>query len=81
MGLVDKNLSMRRQDDAPLRRHLTRFNIFYYCLSGSYGWIDADGFLRLRDYIADDQGYRILKSKTVFVGHNRPIEVRNTLIV
>lgn len=40
---------------------------------GSYGWVDADGFLRLRDYIADGQGYRILKTKNIFVGKDRPI--------
>lgn len=31
--------------------------------------------MRQKDYIADDKGYRILKSKTVFVGINRPIQV------
>ncbi|XP_045764198.1 uncharacterized protein LOC123866592 isoform X1 [Maniola jurtina] len=40
---------------------------------GTTGWVGADGFLRLQDYIADDQGYRIYKSKTVYVGENRPI--------
>ncbi|KAI5631965.1 hypothetical protein NE865_15308 [Phthorimaea operculella] len=40
---------------------------------GSTGWVDANGFLRMQDYIADDQGYRIYKSKTVYVGLNRPI--------
>ncbi|XP_028032376.1 uncharacterized protein LOC114244690 [Bombyx mandarina] len=40
---------------------------------GTTGWVGADGFLRLQDYIADDQGYRIYKSKTVYVGQNRPI--------
>ncbi|XP_017786818.1 PREDICTED: cell surface glycoprotein 1 [Nicrophorus vespilloides] len=40
---------------------------------GSYGWIDSDGFLRLRDYIADNAGYRILRTKNVYVGRNRPI--------
>ncbi|CAH2075254.1 unnamed protein product, partial [Iphiclides podalirius] len=40
---------------------------------GTTGWVGADGFLRLQDYIADDQGYRIYKSKTVYVGLNRPI--------
>lgn len=37
---------------------------------GSYAWIDADGILRQRDYIADNAGYRILKSKNIFVGRN-----------
>ncbi|XP_049865953.1 uncharacterized protein LOC126366755 [Pectinophora gossypiella] len=40
---------------------------------GSTGWVGADGYLRLQDYIADNQGYRIYKSKTVYVGLNRPI--------
>lgn len=40
---------------------------------GTSGWVGADGYLRLQDYIADDQGYRIYKSKTVYVGENRPI--------
>ncbi|CAG9814186.1 unnamed protein product [Phaedon cochleariae] len=37
---------------------------------GTYAWIDADGMLRQRDYIADSAGYRILKSKKVYVGRN-----------
>ncbi|CAH1278909.1 unnamed protein product [Diabrotica balteata] len=37
---------------------------------GTYAWIDADGMLRQRDYIADNEGYRILKTKNVFVGRN-----------
>uniref|UniRef100_A0A2H1VDV7 SFRICE_011713 n=1 Tax=Spodoptera frugiperda TaxID=7108 RepID=A0A2H1VDV7_SPOFR len=40
---------------------------------GTTGWVGADGYLRLQDYIADNQGYRIYKSKTVYVGENRPI--------
>lgn len=40
---------------------------------GTTGWVGADGYLRLQDYIADGQGYRIYKSKTVYVGENRPI--------
>lgn len=40
---------------------------------GTTGWVGADGFLRLQDYIADGDGYRIYKSKTVYVGQNRPI--------
>lgn len=35
---------------------------------GSYAWIDDDGFLRQRDYIADSQGYRIVKNKNIYVG-------------
>uniref|UniRef100_A0A0K8V627 Cuticle protein 6 n=1 Tax=Bactrocera latifrons TaxID=174628 RepID=A0A0K8V627_BACLA len=41
---------------------------------GTEAWIDAAGFLRQKDYIADKDGYRILKSKTVFVGYNRAID-------
>ncbi|CAD7002707.1 unnamed protein product, partial [Ceratitis capitata] len=41
---------------------------------GTEAWIDAAGFLRQKDYIADKNGYRILKSKTVFVGYDRHIE-------
>lgn len=44
---------------------------------GTNAWIDGFGYLRQNDYIADTQGYRILKSKTVFVGKDRPIEVKN----
>lgn len=40
---------------------------------GTTGWVGADGVLRLQDYIADNDGYRIYKSKTVYVGLNRPI--------
>lgn len=40
---------------------------------GTYGWVDANGVLRMRDYIADNQGYRILKTKNVFVGKDRAI--------
>lgn len=41
---------------------------------GTDAWIDAAGYLRQKDYIADSKGYRILKSKTVYVGQGRPIE-------
>uniref|UniRef100_A0A182P5K7 Cuticle protein 6 n=1 Tax=Anopheles epiroticus TaxID=199890 RepID=A0A182P5K7_9DIPT len=41
---------------------------------GTDAWIDASGYLRQNDYIADHKGYRILKSKTVYVGQNRPIQ-------
>ncbi|KAK9502258.1 hypothetical protein O3M35_011060 [Rhynocoris fuscipes] len=40
---------------------------------GTYGWVDANGFLRLRDYIADDKGYRILNTKMVQVGVETPV--------
>jgi hypothetical protein len=42
---------------------------------GTNAWIDGFGYLRQNDYIADHAGYRILKSKTVFVGKDRHIEV------
>ncbi|XP_019543251.3 uncharacterized protein LOC109413973 [Aedes albopictus] len=41
---------------------------------GTDAWIDASGYLRQKDYIADDKGYRILKSKTVYVGKDLPIQ-------
>jgi hypothetical protein len=40
---------------------------------GTYAWIDDNGFLRQRDYIADNAGYRILKTKNLFVGRETPI--------
>lgn len=40
---------------------------------GTYAWIDDDGILRQRDYIADNAGYRILKTKNLFVGRDTPI--------
>jgi len=40
---------------------------------GTYGWVDANGFLRLRDYIADSKGYRIVRTKKVLVGVDAPI--------
>lgn len=42
---------------------------------GTYAWIDDNGFLRQRDYIADNEGYRILKTKNLFVGRDTPINV------
>ncbi|KAH8298623.1 hypothetical protein KR018_003281, partial [Drosophila ironensis] len=41
---------------------------------GTEAWIDAAGYLRQKDYIADKQGYRILKSKTIYVGVGRAVE-------
>nr|QBP34368.1 cuticle protein [Frankliniella occidentalis] len=35
---------------------------------GTYGWVDADGYLRLRDYVADNQGYRTVRTKKMWVG-------------
>ncbi|KAL1494868.1 hypothetical protein ABEB36_010386 [Hypothenemus hampei] len=40
---------------------------------GTYAWIDDDGILRQRDYIADNAGYRITKSKNLYVGRNIPV--------
>lgn len=40
---------------------------------GTYAWIDDSGFLQKRDYMADNGGYRILKTTNVFVGRNVPI--------
>nr|CAD7261864.1 unnamed protein product [Timema shepardi] len=40
---------------------------------GSFGWVDPNGFLRLRDYVADNDGYRIVRTKMVFVGKDEPI--------
>ncbi|KAK3924169.1 Cuticle protein 6 [Frankliniella fusca] len=37
-------------------------------LEGTYGWVDAAGYLRLRDYVADNQGYRIVRTKKLWVG-------------
>ena len=30
---------------------------------GTYGWVDPNNILRLFDYIADDQGYRIVRQR------------------
>uniref|UniRef100_A0A1B0DC04 Cuticle protein n=2 Tax=Phlebotomus papatasi TaxID=29031 RepID=A0A1B0DC04_PHLPP len=40
---------------------------------GTDAWIDSLGYLRQKDYIADNQGYRILKSATVYVGRDSSI--------
>lgn len=40
---------------------------------GTYAWIDDDGMLRQRDYLADNEGYRITKTKNVYVGKNMPV--------
>jgi hypothetical protein len=47
---------------------------------GTNAWIDGFGYLRMNDYIADGGGYRVLKSKTVLVGKDTPIEVGIFLI-
>ncbi|XP_076168248.1 uncharacterized protein LOC143147149 isoform X2 [Ptiloglossa arizonensis] len=40
---------------------------------GTEGWLDPLGYLRLKDYVADNNGFRILRSKMVYVGKDRPI--------
>lgn len=35
---------------------------------GTYGWVDPTGMLLLRDYVADSAGYRIVRTKKIFVG-------------
>lgn len=47
-------------------------------VTGTEAWIDSLGYIRMKDYIADHGGYRILRSKTVFVGTNTPIQVSET---
>merc|ERR1739848_949103 len=39
---------------------------------GTYGWVDPNGVLRLYDYIADNQGYRIVKESLFKVGQAAP---------
>ena len=39
-------------------------NISYHQV-GSYGWVDANGILRVYDYIADDNGYRVTKDSAI----------------
>lgn len=47
----------------------------YIRTEGTEAWIDALGYMRHKQYIADKDGYRILKSKTIYVGKS-PIRVR-----
>ncbi|XP_063220345.1 uncharacterized protein LOC134529811 isoform X2 [Bacillus rossius redtenbacheri] len=35
---------------------------------GTYGWVDPNGYLRLRDYVADNSGYKVVRTKMVYVG-------------
>ena len=35
---------------------------------GSYGWVDANGILRVFDYVADKKGYRIVKTRLFKTG-------------
>ena len=37
-------------------------------VAGSYGWVDANGILRVTEYVSDDKGYRITKTETYNVG-------------
>lgn len=37
---------------------------------GNYGWVDANGVLRMYYYIADDEGYRITNSREFDVTEN-----------
>ena len=32
---------------------------------GSYGWVDADGYLRITEYVSDANGYRVTKTEKV----------------
>ena len=43
---------------------------------GSYGWIDANGILRIYEYVADDQGYRVTKDRAFQVEDNATKEGR-----
>lgn len=55
---------------------MPQFNgIFLFRLKGTEAWIDALGYMRHKQYIADKDGYRILKSRTIFVGKT-PIKVQ-----
>ncbi|KZC11537.1 hypothetical protein WN55_02819, partial [Dufourea novaeangliae] len=40
---------------------------------GTEGWLDPLGYLRLKDYVADSKGFRILRSKMIYVGKGKPI--------
>jgi hypothetical protein len=39
---------------------------------GTEGWLDPLGYLRIKDYIADTKGYRILKCVYVYPPARRP---------
>merc|ERR1711981_1098970 len=47
---------------------------------GSYGWIDANGILRIYEYVADDQGYRVTKDRAFQVEDNATKEEIDNLI-
>ena len=48
---------------------------------GSYGWIDANGILRMYEYIADDQGYRVTKDRAFQVEDYATKEGRSRLLI
>lgn len=60
---------------AEIKLKQRKLKVPIYFRLGTEAWVDASGFLRQKDYIADKDGYRILKSKTIFIGKNRPIKV------
>lgn len=64
---------IKKQQKRKLANNLIESKILQITL-GTEAWVDASGFLRQKDYIADKDGYRILKSKTIFIGKNRPIK-------
>lgn len=45
---------------------------------GSYGWVDANGIMRLYDYIADQKGYRILKTRLINTAKQGPEAIEST---
>jgi len=47
---------------------------------GSYGWIDANGILRMYEYIADNKGYRVTKDRAFQVEDNATKEEIDNLI-
>jgi len=46
-------------------------------VTGSYGWVDPNGVLRLYDYVSDSQGYRIEKTRLFKVGKSsaQPVHI------
>jgi hypothetical protein len=43
-------------------------------VTGTYGWVDPNGILRLTDYIADDGGYRIEQNRLYQVNKHKIID-------
>lgn len=70
--LKDGTVIGMRDSHWPLQ--LPQFNWIVLRLKGTEAWIDALGYMRHKQYIADKDGYRILKSKTIYVGKT-PIKV------